>query len=300
MFIKENQISTGNLELLAKQVVEGFITGLHKSPFHGFSVEFAEHKMYNKGDSIRNIDWKLYARTDKLFVKKFEEETNLRCKVLIDISKSMKYPKEGLDKLKFSILAAASLMHLLKKQRDAMGLTLFNQDIVFDSAVKSSLIHHRELINRLDELLNEDLGEGTQIASTLHKIAESFHRRSLIILFTDMFDGGEDLSTLLESIQHLKYHKHEVIVFHVSHAPSEVSLEFENRPYTFQDLESGEKVKLYPSEIKDEYERKLKIFHAEIKDRCSNFKIDYVNADISKGIEQILIPFLIKRQKMRG
>lgn len=194
MQLLENQEvrNLGNLEMLANQVVEGFIVGLHKSPFHGFSVEFAEHRLYNPGESTRNIDWKVYARSEKLFTKKFEEETNLRCQIVIDGSSTMFYPYDEKDpkkyqhenKLAFSALAAASLMNLLKKQRDAFGLTIFDEEIRSHTGAKSSSIHYRALISQLTQLIeNQQLGKNTGAAKALHQIAESVHRRSLVVIF---------------------------------------------------------------------------------------------------------------------
>jgi uncharacterized protein (DUF58 family) len=179
---KENIAKFGNLELLAKQVVEGFITGLHKSPFHGFSVEFAEHRLYNKGESTKHIDWKLFARTDKLFVKRYEEETNLRCQILIDVSSSMLFPKNDteINKLEFSVYAVASLIELLKKQRDAVGLSFFAEDFKLETPAKTSMSHHRYLYSELEKLLDKNqqkLGEVTNIMDAIHHFAEKIHKR---------------------------------------------------------------------------------------------------------------------------
>jgi len=204
----------GNLELLAKQVVEGFIIGLHKSPFHGFSVEFAEHRLYNPGESTKNIDWKVFARTDKLFTKRFEEETNLRCQIVIDASSSMYFPKESeSNKLQFSSLAAAALMNLLKKQRDAFGLSIFDSAVRNHTKAKSSTAHYRLLLTYLDKLLNnpED-NKTTAAAQALHQIADSIHRRSLVVIFSDMFEQSEATDQLFSALQHLKHNKHEVIL----------------------------------------------------------------------------------------
>ena len=289
----------GKLELLAKQVVEGFITGLHKSPFHGFSVEFAEHRLYNKGESTRHIDWKLYARTEKLFIKRYEEETNLRCQILLDTSSSMYYPEEKHNKLRFSILAAASLMQLLKRQRDGVGLSVFSDHLEFQTPVKSSTSHHSFLMTELASKLEQAPPQKTtDISGTLHDIAEQIHKRSLIVLFSDMFDKGED-KELFEALQHLKYNKHELILFHTISKEKELEFEFENRPYTFEDMESGEKIKLHPSEVRDMYRKSMKEFYRELKSKCNQYKIDFVETDIDQPIDQILLPFLVRRQKMR-
>ena len=176
----------GNLELLAKQVVEGFITGLHKSPFHGFSVEFAEHRLYNKGESTRHIDWKLFARSDKLFTKKYEEETNLRCQIVIDCSSSMLFPKDAeLNKFEFSVYAAASLIELLKRQRDAVGLSLFTDKLELHTAAKSSMTHHRYLYGELEKRMtnySETAKKDTNAIQAIHDVAELCHQRSLVVI----------------------------------------------------------------------------------------------------------------------
>src|SRR5581483_6391573 len=193
-----------NLELLARQVVEGFITGLHQSPFHGFSVEFAEHRLYNNGESVKNIDWKLFARTDKLFVKQFEEETNLRCYLLLDTSSSMNFPQKGLNKLQFSIYAVASLMYLFKKQRDAFGLCLFSDKINWLSQARSTSVHLFHLYSELEKVYNHPKANvTTNITDVLHHVAEEIHKRSMIIIFSDMLENGyseEKLKALFAAI----------------------------------------------------------------------------------------------------
>src|ERR1700754_927407 len=232
-----------NLELLARQVVEGFITGLHQSPFHGFSVEFAEHRLYNNGESVKNIDWKLMARTDKLFVKQFEEETNLRCFLLLDASSSMNFPEKGINKLQFSIYAIASLMYLFKKQRDAFSLCLFSDKIDWISSVKSTSTHLFYLYAELEKAYKTPkVNTSTNITDVLHHIAAEVHQRSMIIIFSDMLENNmnpEKLNALFAAIQHLKYNKHEVIIFNVNDKHKEMDLGFDNRPHHFIDIETG-------------------------------------------------------------
>jgi len=295
-----------NLELLAKQVVEGFIIGLHKSPFHGFSVEFAEHRLYNSGEAVKNIDWKVYARTDKLFVKRFEEETNLRCRIILDASSSMYYPddagekgKPSLNKLRFSVASVAALMYVLKKQRDAVGLTVFSDKVEWHSRAKSTTVHHNLLFSQLDQLLQQKTrNKATAAAQCLHQIAENIHQRSLVIIFSDMFENTDDSEEIFSALQHLKYNKHEVILFHVVDNKRELEFEFENRPYEFIDMETGEKVKLQPNQVKEYYRTQLDKFIAELKLRCLQYKIDFVAADINKDFAQILQPYFVKRAKM--
>lgn len=288
------------LELFAKKVVEGFITGMHKSPFHGFSVEFAEHRLYNTGESTRHIDWKLFARSGKLFVKRYEEETNLRCQIVIDISTSMQFPKDSENnKLNFSIYSAAALCELLKQQRDAFGLTLFENEIVKHFAPKGSPSHQKLIYNSLEEILDKNFeSKNTSAAKTLNQIAEIIHQRSLVIIFSDMFDNSSENDELFSALQHLKYRKHEVILFHVVDKSKEIDFEFENKPYHFIDLESGEEIKLNPSQIKEQYQQSINQYKDLLKLKCGQYKIDFVEADINKGFDNILYTYLVKRNKM--
>ncbi len=288
------------LELFAKKVVEGFITGLHKSPFHGFSVEFAEHRLYNTGESTRHIDWKLFARSGKLFVKRYEEETNLRCQIVIDISASMLFPKDSENnKLNFSVYSAAALCELLKQQRDAFGLTLFENDIVKHFAPKGSPSHQKLIYNTLEEILDKKIeSKHTSAANTLNQIAEIIHQRSLVIIFSDMFENNAENEELFSALQHLKYRKHEVILFHVVDKSKEIDFEFENKPYHFIDLESGEEIKLNPSQIKEQYQQSINQYKDLLKLKCGQYKIDFIEADINKGFENILYTYLVKRNMM--
>ncbi len=296
----------GNLELLAKQVVEGFIIGLHKSPFHGFSVEFAEHRIYNQGESTKNIDWKVYARTNKMFIKRYEEETNLRCQIVIDCSSSMYFPetkkknaKVHINKLRFSSLAAAALMHLLKKQRDAFGLSIFDESIKIHSRCKSSTSHYRLMLTHLEGLIkNEERNRATSAAEALHQIADSIHKRSMVVIFSDMFEQSEHVENMFSALQHLKHNKHEVVLFHVVDKSKEIDFEFENRPYVFIDMESGEQVRLQSNQVKEHYVEQMHKFKEELKFKCLQYKIDFVEADINEGFKPILQSYLVKRSKM--
>ena len=291
----------GNLELLARQVVEGFITGLHKSPFHGFSVEFAEHRLYNNGESVKNIDWKLYGRTDKLFVKRFEEETNLRCQLVLDVSSSMYYPEKDFNKLLFSVYSAASLMYLFKKQRDAFGLSCFSDHLEFTTPARSTSVHQKYLFSELEKLLlRNSRGQRTAIASSLHGIAEQIHKRSMVIIFSDMLESGteEQLSDIFSALQHLKHNKHEVVIFNVLDHKKELDFDFENHPYHFIDMESGEELKLHPNNVKETYLNGVQAYHKELQLKCAQYKIDLVNADIHSGFYPVLHAYLIKRAKM--
>ncbi len=290
-----------HLELIARQVVEGFIIGLHKSPFHGFSVEFAEHRLYNQGDPLRHIDWRVYGRTEKLFVKRFEEETNLRCCLVLDTSSSMQYPRETerVNKLQYSCVAAASLLQLMKRQLDASALCLFDDGVHYRSECRSAQSHYRMLTTELQKLLQlETENKPTKAAKALHEVAELMHRRSLVIVFSDMMDDGDNVEELFAALQHLKYNKHEVVVFHVVDGEQEVNFAFENRPYEFVDLETGERVKLQPEQIKEEYVQKMNAFRQSVAVRCQQYQIDMVQVDLSKPVEEVLHAFLIKRNKM--
>ncbi|MEA3494792.1 MAG: DUF58 domain-containing protein [Bacteroidota bacterium] len=289
----------GKLELIAKHVVEGFITGLHKSPFHGFSVEFAEHRSYNTGESTKHIDWKLYARTDRLYVKKYEEETNLRCQILLDNSSSMYFPDKNYNKLQFSIYAIASLIHLLKKQRDATGLTVFSEKIEDSFVAKSSHAHIQLLFNQLQKNLdNGEKNKKTATAQALHSIAENIHKRSLVVIFSDMFDNMNNEDAFFEGLQHLKYKKNEVILFHVLDKKKEIEFDYKNRPYRFIDLETNEKIDLFPGEIRKDYIMQFENFRNKLKLKCNQYHIDYVEADINKGFFSVLQSYLVKRAKM--
>lgn len=290
-----------NLELLAKQVVEGFIIGLHKSPFHGFSVEFAEHRLYNPGDNLKHIDWKVYGRSDKLFIKKYEEETNLRCRVIIDTSSSMLFPQEENipNKLQFSCLAAASLITLLKKQLDAVGLSLFHDSLYSHSVCKSGTVHYKMLMNTLENLLqNRKENQNTEAVNVLHQIAETIHKRSLVIIFSDMLDRMSHIEQIFDALQHLKYNKHEVLLFHVQDSKYEVNFEYDNRPYEFIDMESGEKIKINSMELKNTYTKQMRVFRNELSLKCNQYGIDIIDADVRQGFDKILHAYLIKRNKM--
>ncbi len=300
------------LEFLSKQVVEGFITGLHKSPFHGFSVEFAEHRNYNVGEPTRHIDWKLFGKTDKLFVKSYEEETNLRCQIVIDSSSSMYFPdqnsfvlqegNEKLNKISFSVYSAAALVHLLKKQRDAVGLSVFAEKVEMHTPAKSSPSHQKMIFSELEKMLqppNKDSLKKTQASEALHQIAESIHRRSLVILFSDMFEFPSNRGELFSALQHLRHNKHEVILFHVVDKGKEIDFNFENRPYNFIDMETGENIKVNPNEIKETYVRSMAEFKKDIVIHCAQYKIEFVEADINNGFRDVLMTYMIKRSKMK-
>lgn len=290
----------GNIELLAKQLVEGFITGLHKSPYHGFSVEFAEHRLYNSGESTRHIDWKVYAKTDRLYTKRYEEETNLRCQLVIDNSSSMYYPQENKGKITFSIMAAAGLANLLQRQRDAVGLCTFSEDIEQQTQVKSTSSHLHKLFLILEEMLkSQPKMHQTSVASVLHQVAEKIHKRSLVVIFSDMFENYQEKEQVFGALQHLKHNKHEVLLFHVTDHKTELDFDFEERPYEFIDMEKGERLKLQPSQIKEAYQKQMREYYHELKIKCGQAKIDLIEADINEGFDHILRSYLVKRASMK-
>lgn len=302
------QFTNNNLDLIARQVVEGFITGLHRSPYHGFSVEFAEHQHYNPGESTKHIDWKLYARTEKLFVKRFEEETNLRSFILIDTSSSMLFPLDGnniFTKLAFSVYSASALIYLLRKQRDAAGLCLFSDKIELQTPSKLSVTHSRIMFSELEKLIPKPGSSSAKIpsrkktsaAKVLHQIAENINQRSFVIIFSDMMDN-ENPEEIFSALQHLRYNKHEVVLFHVYDKNLEEKFEFKNRPYRFVDLETGDELKLNPNDVRNDYVQSVNNYFDELKLKCSQYKIDLVDADINGNFRDVLLAYLVKRNKL--
>ncbi|GLB48574.1 DUF58 domain-containing protein [Neptunitalea lumnitzerae] len=291
-----------NLDLLTNQAVEGFISGMHKSPFHGFSSEFAEHAIYNQGESTKHIDWKLYAKTDKLYTKRYEEETNLRCHIIIDNSSSMHYPIirnntfENLNKIGFSVLASAALMNLLKRQRDAIGLSVYSDEYEFYAPEKGSERHHQMLLHYLSNMtVKQQQDKTTKTYTYLHQIAEKIHRRSMIILFTDMLQTETDNEALFEALKHLKYNKHEVILFHTIDTATEQEFDFTDKPKRFTDIETGDFIDLYAENVRDVYKQQMEAYIKEIKLQCARYRIKYVDANIKNDINKVLFTYLIER-----
>ena len=301
--VKASEIK--NLSILAKQVVEGFITGIHKSPFHGFSVEFSEHKLYNTGESTRHIDWKLFAKTEKLYTKKYEEETNLRCHIVIDNSASMHYPivqkqtVSTLNKVGFSAIAAASLMEILKRQRDAVGLSIYADSYEYYAPEKGSERHRSMLLYQLEQLLVSKSNAATDTYTYLHEIAEKLHRRSLIFVFTDMFQPNKDNAVLFEALKHLKFNKHEVVLFHTYDGKTEFNFNFDNVPKKFIDVETGEEININTENIQEKYTQLVGNYFKELKNKCLQYKIDYLPVDINMGYNTVLTSYLISRKKIK-
>ena len=295
-----------SLDFFARQVVEGFITGRHKSPFHGFSAEFSDYRQYN----TRHIDWHLYGRTDRLYVKQFEEETNLRCRLLIDQSASMLFPLEGQgninrpNKLTFSVYAAAVLIELLYRQRDAFGMTLLGDDTTLNTPCRSNAVHRRYLLSQLDNLLhpvslpsNHSATLSPSLPESLHLVAEQLHRRSLVVLFTDAFVHPDQQEPLFDSLRHLRHNKHEVILFHTFDCAHELDLDYDTRPYQFIDLESGRRLRLQPTEVAAAYSREMHTLQSDLQRHALQYHIEYIPVDVAQGFHQVLLPFLLKRNK---
>lgn len=297
-----------HFELFAKSAVEGFITGMHKSPFHGFSVEFSEHKIYNPGESTKHIDWKLFGRTDRLYTKRYEEETNLRCHLIIDASASMFYPLEGKylidnpNKYLSSAISALGLMHLLRKQRDAVGLQFFGQSQMHLKA-KGGLPHQKIIAHQLWEQI-EKFENGKQsdfpAAETLHLMAERIPKRGLVCIFSDLFELQDDtvFDEFIKALQHLKYYHHEIILFWTAKHNEELDFEFEDRPYKLIDLETQQTLTLNPNELKDAYKTNTTAFRKKLTETCTRYKIELVINDINQGVNTVLRSFLSKRGKM--
>lgn len=292
-----------HLELLANQIVEGFISGMHKSPFHGFSAEFAEHKTYNQGESTKHIDWKLFAKTDRLYTKRFEEETNLRCHLILDNSSSMHYPKLNANqpfyenKIGFSVLASAVLMNLLKKQRDAVGLSIYSDTYEYYAPEKGSDRHHRMILNKLDGILSQNkTTRKTDTVTFLHQIAENIHRRSMIILFTDMFQN-ENNDKIFKALQHLKHNKHKVVVFHVYDEKTELNFNFDNTPRKFIDVESGEEINLFAENTQESYQKEVQEYFKAVETTCMQYQIRYVPVSVGLDFDKILLTYLVEKQK---
>jgi uncharacterized protein (DUF58 family) len=298
----EKVSSFQHLEMLAHQIVEGFISGMHKSPFHGFSAEFAEHKVYNVGESTKHIDWKLFAKTDRLYTKKFEEDTNLRCHIIIDNSSSMHYPiledKQQFfqNKIGFSVLASAVLMNILKKQRDAVGLSVFSNTYEYYAPDKGSDRHHRMILNALENLLEKPKTQkNTDSITFLHQIAEKIHRRSMIILFTDMFQSGNE-EALFEALQHLRHNKNKVVLFHVIDNKTELNFDFDNAPRKFIDIETGDEINLFAENVKEEYEKGVNNYFKKLEQTCSQNKIKYIPVGVGENFEKVLTAYLVEKQ----
>ncbi len=280
----------GNLELIARSVVEGFITGLHKSPFHGFSVEFAQHRPYMPGDALRFVDWKVYARTDRYYIKQFEEETNLRSYILLDVSSSMAYQSAKVSKWMYASYLASALAYLLLHQRDATGLVLFDDRIRLQMPPRSMGSYLRLMLKHIGQA---QMGKDTSVGTVLHQIADQFRRRGLIILISDLLDDPEEI---LKGLKHFRHDKHEVLVFHIL---DRQELEFEfNGNVMFKDLESDERVKTQPFFIRQQYRERFRNFLKYYRLETSKNNIDYQQMFTDEPLNIALTKFLSKRRRM--
>ncbi len=289
-----------NMELRARLIVEGFITGLHKSPYHGFSVEFAEHRPYNPGDELRRVDWKVYAKTDRHYVKQYEEETNLRHYVVLDTSPSMRYRHAAaLSKLEYGAYLAAALHFLMVKQRDATGLIAFDEKVHTLLRPKSTTRFLRQILVRLEHLTDQpEAGRRTSAAAVLHEVAERIARRSLVVLITDLFENIGAHDDLLRALRHLRHRGHEVLVFHVLEGETERRFRFPDVPMVFRDMETGEELSLQPAQLRDHYEEAVRLFSETFRRRCLEHNIDFVELDTGQPYDQALLAYLNKRRQL--
>lgn len=295
-----------NLELLARKIVEGYISGIHKSPFLGFSSEFAEHARYNTGESTRHIDWRLYAKTDALYTKRFEEETNLRCHLIIDNSSSMHFPEakkpdlNALNKISFAVLASACIMQLLRKQSDAVGLSVYSDSYEYYTNEKGSDRHYRQIYAQLNSLLTKPkVPTKTKTYTYLHQIAEKLPRRSMVLLFTDMLQTEKEEEELYKALQHLTYKKHEVVLFHVLDKELESDFNFDNNPKRFTDVETGAHIDLYADQVKTLYKEEMEKYFKKIETQCLRYGIQYVPANVRDSFDGVLQAYLLERRKFR-
>ena len=283
----------GHINIVARSVVEGFISGLHRSPHRGFSVEFSEHRPYSPGDEPRHLDWVAYAKTDRYYVKQYEQETNLRCYILLDSSGSMNYAstRGGLKKLEYGSFLASTLAYLMTRQQDAVGLVAFDHEVRLHMPPASSPAHFNEMCRRLEGL---STGEVTSLAKPFHDLAEMIKRRGLIIIISDLYD---DESEVIRAIQHFRHKKHGIILFHVFDA---AELEFPFRKLTqFVDLETNERYQVDPKAVREAYLAELRAFIDRHKKACSDADIEYVLVDTSVPYEFLLRSYLARRQYMR-
>lgn len=296
--------SISPLDIKARQIVEGFISGMHRSPFHGFSVEFAEHRPYNPGDDLKHIDWKVYGKRDRLYVKQYEEETNLRCYILMDVSPSMHF-KHFADwsKMKYAIHLAASLAYMMHRQRDACAFIPFDQGLEGIPPAKSSYAHLRHIYSQMDHILKSEGDKNiskrrTASAEVIHEVAERINRRSLVIILSDLFENVQQQEELVSALKHLRHRSHEVILFHLLEKRSERELDFPDGRFIFEDLETGSEIDVLPKQIRGDYQKKMKEYAHRFKSICSNAQIDYEEVDTESSFNLALLSYLNKRKKL--
>lgn len=305
MLLKPDLLSQlAPLELRARKIVEGFISGLHKSPYYGFSVEFAEHRPYNPGDDLKHVDWKVYAKTERFYVKQYEEETNLRCYLLIDTSSSMyyKYFAEW-TKLRYGINFGAALIYLMHRQRDACGIIPFSDKIEAFIPAKSSYTHLRLLFGELEKRLEEEKQQakqkkGTATAEVIHEVAERLNHRSLVVIITDLFEHADEHDNLISSLKHLRHRNHEVILFNIMERKSERELDFPDRRFVMEDMETGSQMEILPAQVREDYKKKVAEYTHRFKMACSEFQIDFEELDTQEAFDLALLAYLNKRKNL--
>ena len=289
----ETVAKLGSMELRARLVVEGFITGLHRSPFHGFSAEFSEHRQYRHGDELKHIDWKIYGRSDRYYVKQYEDETNLRATVCVDMSASMNYASEGnVTKFQYATFLAAALSYLVLQQRDAAGLVLYNTDVQTFLPPRSKQSYVRELIRALEGAVPSN-GTGTSVA--LHHVAEKLGRRGLVIIISDCLDQPD---SILHALRHFRHDQHEVLMLHVLD-PREVDFHLGSAA-VFRDMETGQELTTHPQQLQRSYQAAVDEFCQRIKHGCHAQNIDYVRITTGQPFDAALREYLVKRQSIRG
>lgn len=304
MIIKPEILSKlASLELRARKIVEGFISGLHKSPFHGFSVEFAEHRPYNAGDDFKHIDWKVYAKKERFYVKQYEEETNLRAYIMLDTSSSMLFKYFGeWSKLRYGIHFAAALMYLMHRQRDACGFIPFCGEIEHFIPAKSTYAHVRQIFTLLEkELLGEESDKEprqTASAAAIHETAERLNHRSLVIILTDLFENVEAHEELISALKHLRHRKHEVLLFNIAEHRSERLLDFPDKRFVFEDMETGHELEVLPAQLRDDYRKAAAEYIKTFRSACSEFDIDFEEMNTEAAFDTALMAYLIKRKRL--
>ena len=287
------------LELKAKKIIEGFIAGLHKSPYHGFSVEFAEHRPYNTGDDFKHIDWKVYAKKERFYVKQYEEETNLRCFLVLDTSSSMYFKhKAQWTKLEYSAYLAAAMAYLMQGQRDAVGFASFADTLRTILPAKGTRRHLRRIFLEIEPYLTINKGDFTASAAALHELAERIHQRSLVVIFTDLFENIETHDALISALKHLRHRKHEIILFNITEHYTELNLNLEYERYLLEDLESGEQLEISPAQIAQDYRAKVTMYLQRFKQACSEFQIDFESVSTEQPFSEALIHYLKKRSRL--
>lgn len=281
-----------NLELVARFIVEGFLVGLHKSPFHGFSVEFSEHRQYMPGDNIRNIDWKVYGRTDRFYIKQYEEETNLKAYILLDISGSMGYTSHKITKLQYAVYLAAALSYLFIKQRDATGLVTFSDKVHRYLPPKATTSYLKYLLTELQQVKPQT--SETRISRTLHDMAETIQRRGLIILLSEFL--YEDTREIISGLRHFRYYGHEVLAFNILD-PNDLNFDFKDEA-VFVDMETSEEIKTQPYYMREKYRELIDSFYGELLSECRQMQVDFQNIFTTESFDKALMRYLIKRQKL--